>query len=64
MSKESFSYQILNLDEITLCGKKCGIDDGNYVSQIYQFYNYLEKEQLLQQFKKENWYGITIVEKN
>lgn len=64
ISEDFFSYQILNLEEVTLYGKKCEIDDENYVSQIYQLYSFLEQEQLLQRFKKEVWYGITIVEKD
>jgi len=64
ISGNSFSYQILNLEEVTLYGKSCVIDDENYVSQIYQLYDFLEKEELLQQFKKAIWYGITIVAKD
>lgn len=55
-----FRYQVTTMNSLVLYGKKCEINDENYISQIYQLYSHLETEGLLDVFKKDTWYGVTI----
>ncbi len=57
-----FRYQVTTMNSLILYGKKCEINDENYISQIYQLYFNLETEGLLDVFKKGIWYGATIKE--
>lgn len=59
-----FKYEIINMESKIIYGKKCIINDDEYVEQIYQFYNILEQNKLLDFFKNNVWYGITIRENN
>lgn len=59
-----FKYEIIDIESRILYGKKCIINDNEYVEQIYQFYNNLEKNKLLDFFNKNILYGITIIENN
>lgn len=61
---ENLSYEINTIEQMELYGRKCAIDDENYISQIYQFYNELEQSNLLQKLKRGTWYGLTIIEKD
>lgn len=61
---EELTYQISTIEEMELYGKKCEIDDENYIAQIYQFYNELEQSNILSKLKKGIWYGLTIIEKD
>lgn len=61
---EELKYQINTIEEMELYGRRCEIDDENYISQIYQFYNELEQSNILQKLKKGTWYGLTIIEKD
>lgn len=55
-----FRYQVTIINTLTLYGKKCEINDENYISQIYQLYSDLEMDGLLDIFKENIWYGVTI----
>lgn len=62
IKSELFSYAIEKMDSLVLYGKKVSISDDYYPQQIHEFYSYLCKSGLLDVFKKNIWYGLTLIE--
>lgn len=62
INEKSFQYKIEKLDSLILYGKKIEINEEYYASQIYQFYNSLEKDGILKVLEENTWYGATIIE--